>query len=161
MLPSNFQTTSKMALYKYAWSFSTGYNPTELSCVATSLASAREQIVERLRHITAARAEYESLTTAPRPYTFASGYALPGSTAEIAATKAAEAAAATRRNEIRESVDIDAFIGPYTAGVMDFAEGLMVHDDPEGPMTLRDFILHTDPKVTPFQCVSLRVALDG
>ena len=149
-----------MALYKYAWSFSTGYNPTELSCVATSLASAREQIVERLRRITAARAEYESLITAPRPYTFASGYALPGSTTEIAATKAAEAAAATRRNEIRESVDIDTFIGPFTAGVMDYTEDFMV-DGPEGPVTLRDFILHTDPKVTPFQCVSLRVALDG
>lgn len=127
-----------MALYKYAWSFSTGYNPTELSCVATSLASAREQIVERLRRITVARAEFNSLKMAP----------------------VGESAAKARRDEIRESVDIDAFIGPFTAGVMDFTEDFMV-DGPEGTMTLRDFILHTDPKVTPFQCVSLRIALDG
>lgn len=128
-----------MALYKYAWSFSMGYNPTELSCIATNIGSAREQIVERLKRITEARAEFNSLKMAP----------------------VGDLTPKARRDTILESVDVDAFIGPYTAGVMDFAEGFMIHDDPEGPMTLKDYILHTDPKVTPFQCVSLRIALDG
>jgi hypothetical protein len=128
-----------MALYKYAWSFSTGYNPTELSCITTSVESAREQIVERLRRITEARAEFNSLKMAP----------------------VSESVAKARRDAIRESIDVDAFIGPYTSSVMDFTEGFMIHDDSDSPMTVKDYILHTDPKVTPFQCVSLRIALDG
>jgi hypothetical protein len=144
-----------MSLNKFTWSFSMGSmgeNPTQLSCVTTSVAAAREMILVQLAKITVHYAEFERLRSMRLD-----------STSDSAARKKAS----TDLYAKLDTIEIDAFIGCYTADVWFFTEDAKIdcgeksgYGD-ERLTPLKDFINTKEPVVTPFRCVSLRSCLKG
>lgn len=142
-------STPKMSLNKFTWAFSMGENPTQLSCVTTSVAAAREMILEQLAKITVHYPEFARLRSM-----------MSESTTDYAARKKATHDLYAKL----DTIEIDAFIGCFTAEVWFFTEDAMINcgeksgygDERLTP--LKEFINTKEPVVTPFRCVSLRVA---
>jgi hypothetical protein len=138
-----------MSLKKFTWAFSMGDHPTELSCIAATLASAREQIMAQVAKITAAHAEYETLRLRLRA---------------CIADDAARKALTDRIKAMNATLEIDAFIGSWTSEVWYFTEDAEVtdyKDEAACEKTLKALITTTEPVVKPFHPVSLRTCLDG
>jgi hypothetical protein len=141
-----------MSLHKFTWSFSMGENPTQLSCVTTSVAAAREMILVQLAKITVHYAEFVRLRSI-----------VLDSTTDCAARKKARADLYAKQ----DTIEIDAFIGSFTDEIWFFTEDVKINcgeksgygDERLTP--LKEFINTKEPVVTPFRCVSLRSCLQG
>jgi hypothetical protein len=139
-----------MSLFKFTWSFTINYHPTEFSCIAVSEESARAQILEQLAHISAASTEYRSLRRLILSQCDESNIE------QLRERDIAE----TRFNELKNSFKVDAFIGCYTQDLGLFTEESEVYTK-DGDTTLKEYIVKSSPTVTPFYNVSLRSCLDG
>ena len=136
-------TPAAVSINKYTWTFYPEEHHAELSCISTSVAAAREQILERLARITAVHAEYKRLNQQFDKL--------------IKEKDPAFAAVRAQLDALRASFGIDSFIGSWSLTLGDFTEDLMLVMYPDEPISIKEYIRTTEPKVTPFECVSLRV----
>jgi len=123
-------------LKQFSWAFTINYNPTSITCVATSEDVARQTI---LNFIT-------KLDDMTKGYRQAKDRGV-GNIYEI-------------RDKLPswETLDASMYIGCYTTEIYDFHLGMEIGYRGQ---TLEDFIKMTSPTVSPFKLISVYSCLDG